>query len=122
VAALDRALDIAEDIRQARNQVLIDATATWYKTWFPRVAEANGRTFLDKVDDVKDHQPVRTVDMSYLVYRELLYPLGAWASQVTAVRNQYAQAHQLAARNQVLNWKDTSPGVSVGRSPDDEEE
>ena len=122
VAALDRALSIAENIRQARNQVLIDATGTWYKTWFARVPEANGRTFLDKVDDVKDHQPVRTVDMSYLVYRELLYPLGAWASQVTAIRNQYAQAHQLPARTEVLNWKDTSSGVSAGRTPDEEED
>jgi hypothetical protein len=122
VAALDRALGIAENIRQARNQVLNDATATWYKTWFPRVPEANGRTFLDTVDDVKDHQPVRTVDMSYLVYRELLYPLGTWASQVTAIRNKYAQAHQLPARTEVLNWKDTSSGVSTGRTPDEEEE
>ena len=82
VASLDRALGIAENIRQQRNQALIDLTATWYKSWFPRVPEANGRTFLDKVDDVKDHQPVRTVDMSYLVYRELLYPMGTWAAQV----------------------------------------
>ena len=79
VASLDRALDIARNIRRERNQALTDATATWYKSWFPRVPEANGRKFLDKVDDVKDHQPVRTVDMSYLVYRELLYPLGTWA-------------------------------------------
>lgn len=122
VAALDRALGIAENIRQARNQALNDATATWYKTWFPRVPDANGRAFLDKVDDVKDHQPVRTVDMSYLVYRELLYPLGSWASQVTAIRNQYAQAHQLPARAEVLNWKDTSSGVSAGRTPDEEED
>jgi len=121
VAALDRALGIAENIRQARNQVLNDATATWYKTWFPRVPEANGRTFLDEVDDVKDHQPVRTVDMSYLVYRELLYPLGTWASQVTSIRNKYAQAHQLPARTEMLNWKDTSSGVSTGRTPDEEE-
>jgi len=122
ISALDRALAIAENIRQARNQALNDATATWYKSWFPRVAEANGRTVLDKVDDVKDHQPVRTVDLSYLVYRELLYPLGAWASQVTVIRNQYAQEHQLPARAEVLNWKDTSSGVSAGRTPDDEEE
>ena len=65
---------------------------------------------------------MRTVDMSYLVYRELLYPLGSWAAQVNAIRNQYAQAHQLPARTEVLNWKDTSEGVSAGRTPDDEEE
>jgi len=122
VAALDRALSIAENIRQARNQALNDATATWYKSWFPRVPEANGRKFLDQVDDVKDHQPVRTVDMSYLVYRELLCPLGTWAAQVSAVRNRYSQTHQLPTRSEPLNWKDTSSGISAGRTPDEEDE
>jgi hexosaminidase len=110
VAALDRALNIAEDIRRERNQVLADAAATWYKSWFPRVPEANGRRFLHLVDDVKDHQPARTVDLSYLVYRELLYPLGTWAAQVTLVRNQYAEAHQMPVRNDRLDWKDTAEG------------
>ena len=122
VAALDRALSIAENIRQQRNQTLSDATATWYKSWFPRVPEANGRKFLDKVDDVKDHQPVRTVDMSYLVYRELLYPMGAWADQVISIRNQYARDHQLPARNDALQWKDTTAGISAGRTADEEDD
>ena len=122
VAALDRALGIAENIRQQRNQALIDATATWYKSWYPRVPEANGRKFLDKVDDVKDHQPVRTVDMSYLVYRELLYPLGAWADQVISIRNQYAQEHQLPGRADKLDWKNTSTGISAARTADEEED
>jgi hypothetical protein len=65
-----------------RNTVLQDATTTWHKSWFPRVAEANGRRYLDQADDVKDHEPVRTIDMSCLVYRELLLPLGEWARQV----------------------------------------
>ena len=76
VAALDQALNIAASIHTGRNEALENATQTWYESWFPRVSEANGRRFLDKVDDVKDHLPVRTVDMSYLIYRELLYPLG----------------------------------------------
>ena len=122
VAALDRALSIAENIRQQRNQALIDATATWYKSWFPRVPEANGRKFFDKVDDVKDHQPVRTVDTSYLVYRELLYPLGTWAAQVMSIRNQYAQEHKLPRRDDKLEWKDTSTGISAARTPDEEED
>ena len=71
------------------------------------MAEANGRRYLDKVDDVKDHLPVRTVDMSYLVYRELLYPLDDWAAQVLAVRNRYAADHHLPARENVLDWKKT---------------
>ncbi|HMD85806.1 MAG TPA: hypothetical protein VKO18_14015, partial [Terriglobia bacterium] len=72
-------------------------------------------------DDVKDHQPVRTVDMSYLVYRELLYPLGAWAGQVISIRNQYAQEHQLPARADRLEWKDTSTGISATRVPEEED-
>ncbi|MGA2983480.1 MAG: beta-N-acetylhexosaminidase [Terriglobia bacterium] len=122
VAALDRALSIAENIRQQRNQALNDATATWYKSWFPRVPEANGRKFLDRVDDVKDHQPARTVDLSYLVYRELLYPMGAWAAQVTSIRNQYAQEHQLPRRDDKLEWKDTKAGITAGRTPDGDDD
>ena len=113
VASLDRALRIAERIRQQRNQALNEATATWYKSWFPRVAEANGRHFLDQVDDVKDHQPVRTVDMSYLVYRELLYPMGDWAAQTLSVRNQYAKAHQLPTREDKFEWENTNSGTTA---------
>jgi hypothetical protein len=72
------------------------------------VPEANGRRFLNQVDDVKDHQPGRTVDMSYLVYRELLYPLGDWAAKVAAARNEYAAAHQLPGRPFAMEWQDTS--------------
>src|SRR5208283_3718893 len=46
VEALDRALNLARHIRQRRNAVLRDATSVWYKSWFPRVAQANGRQFL----------------------------------------------------------------------------
>src|SRR5213594_3173319 len=80
VDALDEALNAAAGIQRRRNSALLDATSTWYKTWFSRVGEANGRRYLNQVDDVKDHRPVRTVDMSYLVHRELLYPLGDWAA------------------------------------------
>ena len=119
VSSLDRALIIAEDIRQHRNEALRNATDTWYKTWFPRVAEANGRRYLHQVDDVKDHQPMRTVDMTYLVYRELLYPLDDWASKVIAARNQYAAAHQLPARSYKFDWKDVTPGLASERTADE---
>jgi hexosaminidase len=107
VTGLDQALNIAERIRMHRNEALENATQTWYESWFPRVPEANGRQFLNKVDDVKDHLPVRTVDMSYLVYRELLYPLGDWARQTVAVRNEYAAAHHLPLKNFSLEWNST---------------
>ena len=122
VAALDRALGIAENVRQQRNQALIDATATWYKSWFPRVPEANGRKYLDKVDDVKDHQPVRTVDLSYLVYRQLRYPMGSWAAQLNSIRNQYAQVHHLPVRDHKLEWNDTKTGISAARTADEDED
>ena len=119
VASLDRAMGIAENIREERNQALQNATATWYETWFPRVEEANGRRYLDRVDDIKDHQPVRTIDMSYLVYREMRYPFGEWANKVIAVRNDYARTHKLPSRNYRFDWKDTSMTATAPRTPDD---
>jgi len=106
VAALDRALDTVEQIRDQRNEAYHNAVDTWYQSWFPRVAEANGRKYLDGVDDVKDHLPMRTVDMSYLIYRQLILPLGEWYDQVEAARNQYAEHHGLPARNDKLHWKE----------------
>src|SRR2546423_471631 len=108
VGALDEALNAAAVIQHGRNRALQNATSTWYKTWFPRIPEANGRRYLDRVDDVKDHRPVRTIDMRYLVYRELLYPLQDWAAGTLAARNQYARAHQLPERTDHLNWKETT--------------
>jgi hypothetical protein len=120
ITALDNALDTVERIRQERNTVLQDATATWYKTWLPRVAEANGRRYLDQVDDVKDHVPVRTIDMSYLVYRELQLPMEDWADRVREARNRYAREHQLPSRNGKLEWRDTSRRISRERASEEE--
>ena len=91
---------------QKRNQVLENATATWYERWFPRVAEANGRQFLNELDDVKDHLPNRTIDMSYLVYREKLLPFGDWVNSIATARNEFATAHQLPVRDYHLAWDD----------------
>ncbi len=57
VEALDQALDAAGRIRDERNQALHDATTTWYKTWFPRVREANGRRVARAPQDFVDTQP-----------------------------------------------------------------
>jgi hexosaminidase len=103
--SIDQALEAVRNIRTERNTVLRDAIATWYKSWQPRVAEANGRRFLHEVDDVKDHHPDRTVDMSYLVYRELLLPMDDWYERVQAARNQFAEAHRLPVRKAALDWK-----------------
>ncbi|HEX5413572.1 MAG TPA: beta-N-acetylhexosaminidase [Terriglobia bacterium] len=106
VADVDQVLDLARNIRDHRNATYADAVHTWEKSWYPRVEEANGRKYLNEVDDVKDHLPVRTVDLSYLIYRELLLPLGQWYDQVEEARNQYAKGYGLSARNDKLNWND----------------
>lgn len=106
VADVDQVLDVARNIRDRRNAAYANAVQTWEESWYPRVGEANGRKYLDEVDDVKDHLPVRTVDLSYLIYRELLLPLGQWYDQVEAARNLYAKDYGLPARNDKLNWKD----------------
>lgn len=118
VASLDQVLQQAKLVRYSRNRVLADATRTWYKSWLPRVAEANGRRFLHELDDVKDHLPDRTVDMTYLVYRELLLPFGDWVEQVRSVRNQYATSHGLPAQNASFDWQDLSPLYPRLESPE----
>jgi hexosaminidase len=107
IESLDSALELAREIRRQRNAALHDATATWYQSWYPRVTEANGRRFLHELDDVKDHLPDRTADMSYLVYRELNLPFGEWVEAIRAVRNRFAAAHRLPLDNQHFDWLDT---------------
>lgn len=105
VRSLDQALNLAREIRTQRNTALHDAVKIWYKSWDPRVAEANGRRYLNIQSDVKDHTPEHTVDMSYLVYRELMLPFGKWYGRVEAARNQYAKIHGLPSRDDQLDWK-----------------
>ncbi|HWF66153.1 MAG TPA: glycoside hydrolase family 20 zincin-like fold domain-containing protein [Acidobacteriaceae bacterium] len=103
---VDRALGVATAIWRERNQVLQNAVVTWDKSWFPRVPEANGRRFLHELDDVKDHLPDRTVDMTYLVYREKLLPFGTWADSIAAARNKFAEVNHLPTTNYHLAWDD----------------
>lgn len=116
---VDSALDTATSIWQQRNQVLQNSVATWDERWFPRVKEANGRRFLHELDDVKDHLPDRTIDMSYVVYREKLLPFGEWVNAIAAARNQFAAAHNLPTRNYHLAWDDFSAVPSVCSSASD---
>ncbi len=104
---LDSALGAAQNIRRQRNIALRDAIVAWQKSWLPRVESANGRKFLHQLDDVKDHVPDRTVDMSYLVYRELQLPFGEWVNAIIRARNQYAAAHQLPENSLAFDWQDT---------------
>jgi hexosaminidase len=110
LAALDRALDIAEKIWDQRNRVLHSVTQTWYESWFPRVAEANGRRFLFELNSVHDYRVDRALGQRYLIEREFLLPLGQWFKQVEQVRNHYARAHHLPIRDRDFNWQDTTAG------------
>jgi hexosaminidase len=105
VSAVDQALDEAQAIRKQRNKALRFAEQVWYKSWQPRVPEANGRRFFHQLDDVKDHEPDRTVDLSYLVYRQLLLPFDGWYEKVQAARNTYASRHGTQPRRDSLDWK-----------------
>ena len=105
VRDLDQVLDSAIAIRTQRNAAYANAVQVWEKAWLPRVEEANGRRYLNEVDDVKDHLPMRTADLSYLIYRQLLLPLGQWYDQIEAARNQYAKTYGLAARADKLDWE-----------------
>jgi hexosaminidase len=113
VAGLDEALDTAGNMLRQRNGVLADTAATWHKSWFARVPEANGRRFLHDLDDVKDHPADRTIDLSYLIYRELGLSMDEWFSKVQAARNEYAQAHKLPTRTREFEWKKTPPLVAT---------
>ncbi|MBX3257104.1 MAG: family 20 glycosylhydrolase [Chitinophagaceae bacterium] len=105
VALIDQGLDQIVRIRDERNVVFQNVVTTWYQDWFPKVPEANGRTFLHQVDDVKDHHPDRTIDMSYLIYRQLKYPLGEWVQTVTTARNEFAKKNNLPERTATINWE-----------------
>ena len=108
--SVDGALGEAEEIRRERNEALHNAVTTWYKSWYPRTSEANGRKFLHELDDVKDHVPDRTVDMSYLVERELRLPFGKWVASIRAARNQFAAANHLPADTRRFDWLDLEAG------------
>ena len=105
IELMDQALDESKNIKRQRNDAYGEICSVWYRNWYPRVTEANGRKYLDEVDDVKDHPPVRTVDMSYLIYRQLNYPMEGWAKALTNVRNAFANKNNLPAKSFNLNWQ-----------------
>ncbi|TLV03499.1 glycoside hydrolase [Dyadobacter luticola] len=105
VKQLDTAIDMISKLKHQRDSTFAFVEKIWYKEWQPVVEEANGRKFLFEVDDIKDHQPVRTVNLSYLIYRELHYPLDDWWNKVQEVRNEFAQQHKLPVVNKTLDWQ-----------------
>jgi len=122
VEALDQALDTAGRIRDERNRALHDATTTWYKTWFPRVREANGRHVARAPQDFVDTQPTEKArraqeGLLYLLDREFALPFGQWVNDVQDARNHYAAAHNLPAREGKFDWQDaeTLHGQTIDR-------
>jgi hexosaminidase len=122
VEELDKTLDTTGLIRDERNQALHDATTTWYKTWFPRVREANGRRVARAPQDFVDTQPTESAlraqeGLLYLLDREFALPFGQWVNDVLDARNRYAAAHKLPAREMKFNWQDsdTLHGQAVDR-------
>jgi len=113
VADLDQALDVAGKIRDERNQVLQDVTATWYETWFPRVREANGRKVAREPQSFVDTRTTesarrRQEGLLYLIDREFSLPFGDWVNAVQDARNRYAASHNLPVRGGVFDWQDVT--------------
>ena len=122
LGALDKALEIAGRMRDERNQALAEVAATWGKTWFPRVREANGRHLArnpqDFVDTATSQSAKRRQEgVAYLIEREFALPLGEWVNGLRDVRNRYAAAHNLPRREGKFDWQDsrTLRGESVQR-------
>ena len=122
MGALDKALDLAVKIRDERTDTLEKLTATWYKTWFPRVREGNGRhvarspqTFVDT--GTSEYARRRQEGLLYVMDRQFALPFGEWVNEVTEVRNRYAADHKLPPRQGTFNWQDatTLRSVAAGR-------
>ncbi|MFB3828127.1 MAG: glycoside hydrolase family 20 zincin-like fold domain-containing protein [Bryobacteraceae bacterium] len=123
VAALDAALAVADRIRDERNEALQRLTATYYKTWMPRVREGNGRRVARNPQNFVDMGPTegarrRQEGMSYVMERQFALPFGDWVNELRAARNRYAAAHNLPPRQGGFDWQDT---VTVRSSATDRE-
>jgi hexosaminidase len=104
VQKLDAAMNMISRMKTQRDSTFAFVEKIWFKEWQPLVEEANGRRFLQQVDDIKDHQPVRTIDLSYLIYRELHYPIDQWWDNMKTIRNEFAAQHKLPSMNKQLEW------------------
>jgi len=101
---IDSALATAAKVKSERDSVFARVKKIWYEEWLPLVPVANSRRFLHELDDIKDHRPGRTIDLSYLIYRQLNFPLGRWAAETLKSRNTYARAHGLPVLDYKLEW------------------
>jgi hypothetical protein len=82
---LRRAAALADETVAERREVFCRLQAVWEKRRLPRNADANGRTFLHVLDDVKDHVADRRRDLSYLIAPEERIGVEAWRAKLQAV-------------------------------------
>jgi hypothetical protein len=82
---LRRAAALADETVAERREVFCRLQAVWEKSRLPRNADANGRTFLHVLDDVKDHVADRRRDLSYLIAPEERIGVEAWRAKLQAV-------------------------------------
>ena len=73
--------------------------------------EANGRKAARSPQDFVETEPSAKsrraqVGLIYLLDREFSLPLGQWFADVQGVRNRYATAHRLPAREETFDWQD----------------
>ena len=105
---LDSALDIAQKLSGASGiSRFAMQSPPGTRVGCRACAEANGRQFLHQLDDVKDHVPDRTVDMTYLVDRELqsaVRRVGQRDSRRRAIN--MPRAHQLPEDSSAFDWHD----------------
>jgi hexosaminidase len=119
VERLDQAIALGQQIRRERNIAYHDAVATYEKSWFPRVPEANGRQFLHDLDDVKDHTGDRTIDLTYMIQRELQLPFGEWMESIRTARNRIAEAHGVKPVTERFDWLEMGDGRVSGQKGDE---
>ena len=104
--SVDRAIDQAYSMQWSRNRVLRDVQRTWYQTWYPRVAEANGRKVLHEVDDVKDHLADRAHGHDVPHPSRDVSACRRVGAATQSARNRYAEAHKMPLRKDQFDWKD----------------
>jgi hexosaminidase len=95
VGYIDMAIRKARTMIIERDSIFNSLTSLWYLRWYPLATEANGRRFLFQVDDIKDHLPGRTTDLSYLIYPALNYHLEDWITKIITIRKSFAKNHNL---------------------------
>ncbi|NOY57949.1 MAG: hypothetical protein GXO75_03315, partial [Calditrichaeota bacterium] len=76
---------IVEDILQDRAQMWANLKATWEESRFPKGRSVDGRQFIHKLDDVKDHFADRRVGLDYMLAPLERMGLEKWCSDLQKI-------------------------------------